>query len=363
MWSIFFVLPNVIIHESAGNEYISIVPCSDPRVGESISTNPFAKALIENFEDQFGRRIYPSALIVKDDAPDYLKNIDALTGFRNALAISTIIKGHEHSLTSRFVAYPLYSDFFDFYPVTGSRQNDGFIKSTPSVLGFDDEHQDFRGQISPSLGGPEDLTDTVEDQLFKLLQKAWERRFIRQRREEWSTRTLFRSLEMAYQAASMPFKNHSTIYDYGSSASLWLSALEILSHPRTDNANLLTALSLLGSYDWIDKAIARKAYKVTYRKKDHKVNLVQRLYKELYDTRNDFLHGNPVKRNRLYPSKNTKVQPITRFAPVIYKVALLAFLSQFRRTRLKRIDRLGAYMEKLMHERALSEALLKSKSA
>jgi len=140
--------------QPVGNEHVSIVPNSDSRVEQSISTNPFAKALVGIFEDQFGRKIYPVALIVNDDAPDYLRNIDALTGFRNALAISTIIKGHEHSLTSSFVAYPLYSDFFDFYPLTVSRDNDGFIKRTPSVLGFDDEHDEFRDQISPTLGGP-----------------------------------------------------------------------------------------------------------------------------------------------------------------------------------------------------------------
>lgn len=258
MWSIFFVLPNVTMRQAVGNEYISIVPYSDSRLEESISTNPFARSLVENFEDQFGRKIYPAALIVNDDAPDYLKSIDALTGFRNALAISTIIKGHEHRLTSTFVVYPLYSDFFDFYPLTVSRDNDGFIIRTPSVLGFDDEHNEFRGQISPGLGRPGDLSDKAEDHVFKLMHKAWERRFFKRKCDEWSTRTLFRSLEMAYQAASMPFKNHSTIYDYGSSASLWVSALEILSHPRTENANLLSVLSLLGAYDWKDKLVGRK---------------------------------------------------------------------------------------------------------
>ena len=154
MWSVFFVLPNITMCQPVGNEHVSIVPNSDSRVEQSISTNPFAKALVGIFEDQFGRKIYPIALIVNDDAPDYLRNIDALTGFRNALAISTIIKGHEYSLTDSFVAYPLYSDFFDFYPLTVSRDNDGFIKRTPSVLGIDDEHDEFRTQISPTLGGP-----------------------------------------------------------------------------------------------------------------------------------------------------------------------------------------------------------------
>ncbi len=94
MWSIVFVLPNITMDEPVGNEYVSIVSCGDPRVDESISTNPLAKALVENFEDQFGRPAYPSVLIINDDSPEYLRNIDAITAFRNTLAISTIIEGH-----------------------------------------------------------------------------------------------------------------------------------------------------------------------------------------------------------------------------------------------------------------------------
>ena len=361
MWSVFFVLPNVTMHQPVGDEYISIAPHSDPRVERTIKTNHFAKALIKNFEDQFRRKVYPSVLILNDDAPVHLKEIDAITGFRNIWAISTIIRAHEHSLTSSFIAYPLYSDFFDLFPVTVSLQNDGFITSTPSVLGFDDEHQHFRGQISAGLGGQGHIGGRAQDNLFALLHKAWERRFLRRKVEEWSTRKLFRSLEMAYQAASMPFKNHSTIYDYGSSASLWVSALEILSHPHTANANLQSVLVLLGGYDWKNKIIGRKSYKVRYGGKDYRINLVQKLYKELYDTRNNFLHGNPVRRYRLFPFMNTKRHPITRFAPLIYKVALLAFLRQFQRSRMKKKDGLGVYMEELIIEGGLSEALLKCK--
>ena len=315
MWSVYFVLPDVTMHEPVGNEYISIAPHSDPRVANSIRTNHFAKALIKNFEDQFRRKMFPSVLMLNDNAPAHLKNIDAITGFRNILAISTIIKAHEHSLTSSFVAYPLYSDFFDLFPITVSRQNDGFITSTPSALGFDDEHQHFRGQVSPGLGGQGNIGEKAQDHLFKALHKAWERRFVRQKREEWSTRTLFRSLEMAYQAASMPFKNHSTIYDYGSSASLWVSALEILSHPRTANANLQSVLGLLAGYEWKDKVIGRKSYKLRYAGKNSRINLVQKLYKELYDARNNFLHGDPVARKNLFPFRNTTGHPITKVCP------------------------------------------------
>ena len=118
MWILLFALPDLNLSESIGNENIAIVPHDDSRVVEITNQSSYAKALVENFEDQFGRKNYPSLLIISDTAPQHLRDIDAIVGFRNIVALATIIKGHAHSLTSTFVAFPLYSDFFDFYPIT-----------------------------------------------------------------------------------------------------------------------------------------------------------------------------------------------------------------------------------------------------
>jgi len=359
MWTIFFVLPNIQVGEPIGNDWISIAPHDDSRVRENISNNPFARALAETFEDQFGRKVIPSFLILPDNIPDKLRDVEAIVGFRNVFALSTIIRGHEHSLTSKFAAYPLYSDYFDFYPITISKDNDGFITRSPSVLGFDDEYEKFRGQTLPSLAGHRSVSADTDTSLFNLLLKTWERRFLRGRISEWSTTALFRSLEMAYQASTMPFNNHSTIYDYGSSASLWVSALEILSHPRKGKADLLSVLHLLDHFDWRDKAIRRRMYKVTYKGKGYRVSLPERLYKELYDTRNEFLHGNPVTPNRLHPFRDKRRPVITRFAPLLYKVALLSFLEQYKNRR-KRRDWRKDYISRSISEEKLSEAVLKA---
>jgi len=83
------------MREPVGNEYISIVPHDDPRINEDISKSPFAKSLVENFENQFGRKMHPSLIIINNDASGSIKDIEALVGFRNAFALSTIIRGHE----------------------------------------------------------------------------------------------------------------------------------------------------------------------------------------------------------------------------------------------------------------------------
>ena len=101
-------------------------------------------------------------------------------------------------------------------------------------------------------------------------------------------------------------------------------------------------------------------YKIEYRGNNSKYNLIQKLYQELYDTRNDFLHGNPVRANRLHPFRQQHVPAITRFAPLIYKVALLSFLGQYKDGRKKK-NWEREYIAKLMNEKRLSEAILVSK--
>ncbi len=357
-WQIIFLLPNLCLPKAIGNDAIAIVPCSDQRVVEIISASSIARHLVESFEDQFGKRVSPALLLTRSDLPDSVRSIDAMVGFRNILALSTIIKGYEHGLTCSFVSCPLYSDYFDFYPIAISRNNQALIIDSPSVLGFNDRYQYFKGQTAPGLASPGNVASPAGD-LFAQLEKVWIRRFVSKKLGEWRTRALFRSLEMAYHATAMSSKNHSTLYDFGTSASLWVSAFEILSHPRSGKADLLSVLQLLGKYNWAEKRVARKAYRVKYRNHVHKVNLVQKLYKQLYEARNDFLHGNPVRSRQLHPFRDEQVETITRFAPLIYKVLLLSFLDQFK-SRRERSDLAMCVSHSLM-ENGLSEAILKSK--
>jgi hypothetical protein len=347
MWFIFFVLPEIQVKQAIGNNLISIAPHDDPRVKECISSSPYAKALSENFKDQFGKPTKPSFLIAVDTILDSLRKTEAVVGFRNAFALSVIAKGHENYLSNQSVVYPPYSDYFDFYPITVNKNNDCFKTWSPALSDYgNNEHKKFRGQTNPSLARKSWILIENDDRLFSLILKAWERRFVKGR-TEWSTTALFRSLEMAYRASAMSFANHATVNDYGTSASLWLSALEILSHPRKGKADLLTVLDLLGQFQWNNKSVKKRLYKVMHRQNPYRVNLPQRLYKELYDTRNDFLHGNLLSMNRLHPFRRKDKPIITIFAPLLYKVALLCYLDKRKE-------------KELLHDLSLSKAMLKA---
>src|SRR5262245_43018460 len=70
---------------------------------------------------------------------------------------------------------------------------------------------------------------------------------------------LFHSLNMAVQAASIP-SNPPTIFDLGRSISLWVSAFEILSHPRVQWATLFTVYELFERLDYYDRSVGRRQY-------------------------------------------------------------------------------------------------------
>lgn len=360
MWSILFVLPNITLNQPIGNDSLLMAPPDDSRAITDIGSSPFTEALVRNFKDQFGKQIKPSLLIVNDTAPASVRGIDALVGFRNAVALSTIIRGYEEKLDSRFGGSAIYSDYFDLYPVTVAKDGSHFITTSPSVLSIDSDYAKFRGQSSPGLAKVWTKGLGSDEVLLGLLLKMWKRRFVSHKGNEWLTAVLFRSLEMAYHAAALPYKNHSTLYDYGSSASLWVSAFEVISHPRRGHADLLTVVNLLGAFQWRNKEVRRRSFTTSYQGRRLRINLAQKLYKELYDTRNDFLHGNPVRDNRLFPFKNRKAPPLLTLAPLLYKVALLSFLRKFR-GRPPGTDSLTREFKALIYERNLSKGLLKAK--
>jgi hypothetical protein len=131
-----------------------------------------------------------------------------------------------------------------------SKGNDALVASTPAFGGFHDVKQ-FHGQSSPELPVMRIEDRDVDTTILDALILRWKRHYFGRRRR-WKDRALFRSLNMAMQAGSIP-ANVPTAFDLGRSVSLWVSALEILSHPRVERASLLTVYRL---FEGVHYAIA-----------------------------------------------------------------------------------------------------------
>ena len=328
-WELIFVLPNLILKEPFETDYMAIIPYNDKRLKFIRSNNPAAKKLLTNFKTIMGKRVKPPALIWRKDAPITIQHNEAVVAFRNSLALSCLLYCCSVSVNANNILGPKFSDYFDFYPVTIGKEGSFHITS-PALVAYGPSLNKFYGSIYPHLLYHEFLSAEIDKFMAEKLIKKWNERFVSPAKDTWDTRLLFRSLEMAYQAMVTPFRNNSTVYDYGTNLSLWVSALEILVHEKPeDRVGWRQVTELLSKYRWGPKELRGKWYTIHKDKKQKKTikgNLVRKLYMELYDSRNAFLHGNQIKSNHLFPFHNKQRPLLAMLAPSIYWTALSVFL-------------------------------------
>jgi hypothetical protein len=193
----------------------------------------------------------------------------------------------------------------------------------------------FRGQVSPNLSDAKLLSFQPDDKILPLLLDFWKREFVETNSPDWKRLALFSSLEMAYQASRLPANSMYTTYDFGTPLALWVSAFEVLVHPghlpdgEIGRADLKKVICLLGQASWHNPELKQRNHQLENRKNTKiDVNLVQKLYGELYGARNDFLHGNPVAHSRLFCFCNENRRSLIEIAPVIYQVALSCFFGK-----------------------------------
>lgn len=353
-WKYIAVFNNLQIDQAIENDYLAIVPPADSRFQNIIHNTPNLKYLVEGFTDQFGRSITSNFLIAKVGSK--LINTkgqldgEALIGFRNAIAISTILKAYQDSLCQRY-PFPRvnFSNYFDIYPISLSNDNKSLITRSPSILGTD-EPDEFHGQCSPKLANLKFASFDYDKDIFKAIMKFWSKRYVAGRKKDWESLVLFRSLEMAYQASSIPIENNSSVFDIGSRIMLWVSALEVLAHPENGNSDFQKVIDLIKTVKFYSKSLSNKYYSITWRGKTARGTLIEKMYYYLYRLRNDFTHGNPLKMSKLYPFKNKK-RSLNLYSPIIYKVALLSFLG------LGTTENLSV-MEKMFHHRNLEKSIV-----
>ena len=163
----------------------------------------------------------------------------------------------------------------------------------------------------------------LDEPLIKRLLDCWVARFA-DKEPNWQELALFRSLNMANQAAQIPALTAASIYDVGRSIALWVSALEILARPERGKVDYVVVSDLIAGAPWSCSKFTDRVHPVTFRRDTSNRVFTSWLYQHIYPLRNDFLHG-----NRIEPSKMTignKGYPVIDFAACLYRMALAAML-------------------------------------
>lgn len=321
-WTFQHALPNLHLREGIGNEFIAIWPYNDPRIDE-LRIDPRVTALLDNFTDAFSEPVAPSVLVVRRGSLRH-NGFEALIAFRNLIALNAIAFGCQFRLRHQNTRGPLWSDFFDLYPITLGAGNMLVVQS-PAILGLEDT-TGFKGQCSPTLPPPVQIDVRFDTQLLNVLLAEWHRAFIQAQLSDWKLTCLFRSLQMAFQASRIPFYNSGIHVDYGTRLALWVSAFECLTHPKTAKTDLKTVLALLALAGFKRQDLKDRKYPANIKNVQIQLTLVEELYRHLYSTRNDYLHGNPVTPEALLAFRTLGHPPLLLLAPLIYRHALFAFI-------------------------------------
>ncbi|MBN1162772.1 hypothetical protein JXA34_03450 [Patescibacteria group bacterium] len=352
-WNFGFVLPNLSFPEVIGNDYVLIAPLHDNRVQLLAKKNASLQRLLNGFTDQFNRSVSPNVLIYNSLSDTNIN--DALIDFRNIFAIPCIIRAWQDFLIQKqWFTHTPYSEYFDVYPIYPSKDLNSLLILSPAVRGIDLANE-FGGQTTPALAGPT-YDVKYDSDIFEILQKAWEDRYISCRFSELKTTALFRSLRVAYQACSIPLANYPSIYDIGSSLALWVSAFEIIAHPPNTNVEEEKVLNFISEFPVKISSLLAKRYTIEVKRTKRRCNLPEKLYHQIYDARNNFLHGNIVTTKHLHPWFKTSRHALSSFAPLLYKLILTTYLNIYT----KNIALHDLPYENYFSVRSLEEALLKS---
>lgn len=365
-WIPIFVLPNAQLANAIGCDIAVLAPAHDPRVAALKRAQPMFRSFLGRFADNFGQKFEPSVLLLRVDAPTGFREIGALASFRDLIAISVLAYNRAQELRHPRGHRALFGEAFAIYPWMLDKHYESVIGSTPAILGMH-EVAKFKGQSSPAIFRMSVDSGAIDMPLLAALLERW-RRHYEVAEPNWSDIALFRSLNMAYHASLLPAATDTTFYDVGRLVSLWVSAFEILVHPGGHGqANRDKVFDLLEATPWQLPRMTHLSYD-TGGKTKVKRTLASWLYQALYDCRNNFLHGNPVKRDDLILTVSGRT--IFEYAAPLYRLALTAFLPlTFGRAMPTASDALafGAYisdhMEFIGPQRKIEEAVLTAMQA
>lgn len=317
-----FTLPNIDATATIEVDGLVLVSSRDQRVRELAAAHPNFGIYLDSFRTEFGDSRPPSVMLWRNDSPQTYRSVEALAGFRDAVAVATIPYGWAHTLYFENNFNIRYANWFSFYPWLIDAKYEGIVMQSMAQTGWH-EAQALRAQTSPGISHIQLTEYLVDRPLLNALLERWKRRFATET-PGWGDTALFRSLNMALSAAMLPGNVEVTVYDIGRAIALWVSAFEILAHPGT-GVGYVQVYELLEKTTWNLTECAEAQYEpLGYKHGQPKRILPVWLYGELTRARNDFFHGNAIGGSRLIvsPAKRS----LHFYAPLLYRMALSSFL-------------------------------------
>jgi hypothetical protein len=318
-WIPMFTMPNIAIVEPIEIDGLALVSVEDERIQTLARRHRRFAMYLGSFTSEFGQQVSPSTILVRADKFDQYRAAEALAGFRDAIAISTIPYAWSQALRFENNHNIKYANWFSFYPWLVDSKYEDLVMQSMAQLGAH-EVKAMKGQTSPGISYMALEPRMIDAALLPALLEQWVARFGSLTPSRKNT-SLFRSLNMASSAAMLPGNVEVTIYDLGRSIALWVSAFEIL----TESGTCAAVYKLLEGTKWNLSDNSNPIYEPhKYKPGQPKRSLPVWLYGAMNHARNDFVHGNEISPSRLIvpPGK----RPLHLYTAPLYRMALNSFL-------------------------------------
>lgn len=327
-WNLLLILPSLKVDVPCpfATDWVRICAGTDPVLQQLENTLADATMveLCGKFSSTYGNPYRPSVLLVRTDAPQGTRTLEALTAFRNVCCAAAItytpnfaIRGQTHRWEQA------HGDHFLFCPDTAGRDG-GILRHGTIVTGWTDEVANFHGHPSYLIERPDHFNFNVDLVLLGRLFAVWKAPFI-EGTESQQARRLFRALEVAFHASRHPSVSLGiSVNDVGTRIALWVSAFEVLFHPDDHDVRKSDVIAALGRAPWTEERLLDARFSTP---SGVTLTFPQRIYDELHSARNAFLHGNAVSFDSLVLTCSESRPPLAVFAPVLFNAGLRAFLS------------------------------------
>jgi|SRR5665213_1516439 len=319
-WTPIIALPNLDMRGTIECPYAAIVSPTDDRIKKLCKDHPNLTTFLSKFSEQFRTQVWPSLLLLRSDAPKSYYTAEAVTAFRDILALSVVPYARTTWLRFNRANGLAFTNTFQFYPWMLDKQFEGVILQNAAQLHV---HllEEFEGQSFPEQPQASIMEGNIDIPFAKELMNRWIVRFSGDA-VQWKDKALFRSLNMANAAGQIPALTATVFYDVGRDLALWVSAYEILAHPGdTGKSNFASVSAMLEKVKWCDPKLSAASH-IIQGKIPQQKQLATWICKKVYDLRNDFLHGNDVAASAL--ELNGKI--VTDFATCLYRLVLTGFL-------------------------------------
>lgn len=319
-------LPGIDIPEAVESKALVALGSRDDRYGVLRADDPLLNDFLDRFTTMFGEVVRPTLIARRD--PGGRPTAEEIINFRNAVALPVLLKAWADLSKNDQNPGALFAEYFEVHPAMPASDGQNVIVNAAGYRDLRFGLGQFRGQ-APAAVDPRHVKGTADPSLLGSLVALLDAEVSDERGGRFRQRAL-NSMKFAMRAMRAPSMSLSDVSDWATMVSMWVSALEALSHPGDEGRVGFSHVSeRIRATPWRTPELHERRHEAVDEKFKDLTTLPVQIYGRVFKLRNDCLHGvrhfgeGGVEADREANWGLLQIQ-----APVLYRSVLLAALAE-----------------------------------